>query len=74
MLEISRKDITDSKLMSYEPEVRFIKLPVTGYLDLLGITPIPSQVALINAINIQNIDLYVGLYHGDKEKTISQIL
>ena len=51
MLEISRKDITDSKLMSYEPEVRFIKLPVVGYLDLLGITPIPSQIALINAIN-----------------------
>jgi hypothetical protein len=51
MLEISRKDITESKLMSYSPEVRFIKLPVTGYLDLLGITPIPSQIALINAIN-----------------------
>jgi hypothetical protein len=51
MLEISRKDITYSKLMFYKPEVRFLKLPVTGYLDLLGITPIPSQIALINAIN-----------------------
>ena len=45
MLEISRKDITESKLMSYEPEVRFIKLPVEGYLELLNITPIPSQIA-----------------------------
>jgi len=51
MLEISRKDVTAHNLMEYEPEVRYLKLPVKGYLDLLNIEPIPSQVALINAVN-----------------------
>ncbi len=75
MLEISRKDITDSKLMSYEPEVRFIKLPVTGYLDLLGITPIPSQVALINAINNPKYRFVCGALSRRQGKTyISNII
>jgi hypothetical protein len=30
---------------------RFIKLPIEGYMDLLGITPNSSQHAIINAIN-----------------------
>jgi hypothetical protein len=30
---------------------RFIKLPIDGYMDLLGITPNTSQYAIINAIN-----------------------
>ena len=30
---------------------RFIKLPIDGYMDLLGITPNTSQNAIINAIN-----------------------
>ena len=51
MLEISRKDVTASNLMDYDAETRYIKLPVRGYLDLLDIDPIPSQTALINAIN-----------------------
>jgi len=51
MLEISRKDVTAHNLMEYEPEIRYLKLPVKGYLDLLNIEPIPSQVALINAVN-----------------------
>jgi hypothetical protein len=37
--------------MDYGSAVRFLKLPVEGYLDLLNIEPIPSQIALINAIN-----------------------
>jgi hypothetical protein len=32
-------------------EDRFIKLPIDGYMDLLGITPNTSQYAIINAIN-----------------------
>jgi len=32
-------------------EDRFIKLPIEGYMDLLGITPNTSQHAIINAIN-----------------------
>ena len=75
MLEISRKDITDSKLMSYDPEVRFIKLPVEGYLDLLGITPIPSQIALINAINNPKYRFVCGALSRRQGKTyISNII
>ena len=37
--------------MNYDTEERFIKLPIEGYLDLLGIEPNTSQTALINAIN-----------------------
>mgnify|MGYP001198883896 FL=1 len=75
MLEISRKDVTDSKLMSYEPEVRFIKLPVTGYLDLLGIIPIPSQIALINAINNPKYRFVCGALSRRQGKTyISNII
>jgi len=51
MLEISRKDVTAVNLMDYDAETRYIKLPVKGYLDLLDIDPIPSQTALINAVN-----------------------
>jgi len=51
MLEISRKDITAANLMDYDAETRYLKLPVKGYLDLLDLVPIPSQTALINAIN-----------------------
>ena len=75
MLEISRKDVTDSKLMSYDPEVRFIKLPVKGYLDLLGITPIPSQIALINAINNPKYRFVCGALSRRQGKTyISNII
>ena len=51
MIEISRSDIVSDYLMDYETEDRFIKLPIEGYLDLLGIAPNSSQSALINAIN-----------------------
>ena len=50
MLEISRKDIVDDYLMDFN-EDRFIKLPIDGYMDLLGIQPNSTQTAIINAIN-----------------------
>lgn len=37
--------------MDVEQESRFIKLPITEYLELLGIEPNTSQRAIINAIN-----------------------
>ena len=52
MLEISRKDIPTGDLVTYPSEDRFIKLPIEPYMELLGITPIPSQVAIINAITV----------------------
>jgi len=51
LIEISRTDIVPSHLMDYPTEDRFIKLPIEGYMDLLGIVPNTSQTAIINAIN-----------------------
>jgi len=50
LIDISRKDILSTELMSFD-ERKFIKLPIDGYMDLLGVTPNSSQTALINAIN-----------------------
>ena len=51
MIEISRSDIASDFHMDLPPEDRFIKLPIEGYLDLLGVNPNTSQTAIINAIN-----------------------
>ena len=51
MLEISRKDILSTNLMEFQSENRFIKLPINGYMELLGITPNSTQMAIINSIN-----------------------
>ena len=50
MLEISRKDIEPTDLMNFG-ENRFIKLPIDGYMELLGIEPNSTQTAIINAMN-----------------------
>lgn len=50
-IEISRKDIVSDYLSDYSKEDKFLKLPVEPYMDLLGIEPLPSQKAIINAIN-----------------------
>ena len=50
-IQISRADITGDALHNLQSETRFLKLPVDPYLDLLGVTPLASQVAIINAIN-----------------------
>ena len=51
MLDISRTDIISSELMNFDQSERFIKLPISEYMNLLGIEPNSSQTALINAIN-----------------------
>jgi hypothetical protein len=50
LIETSRADVETSYLMKFNDD-RFIKLPIDGYMDLLGITPNTSQYAIINAIN-----------------------
>lgn len=50
-IEISRRDITGDNILELQSETRFIKLPIPPYLELLGVEPLPSQVAIINAIN-----------------------
>ena len=51
MLDISRKDILFEDIMNFEAADRFIKLPITEYMNLLGIEPNSAQKALINALN-----------------------
>ena len=50
-VQISRQDIVSDEIFELQSEARFLKLPVNEYLDLLGVTPLPSQKAIINAIN-----------------------
>lgn len=51
MLEISRADIVGDYIQEYSKSDRFLKLPVQPYLDLLDLTPLRPQVAIINALN-----------------------
>ena len=51
MLDISRKDIISTDIMEFDSASRFIKLPISHYLDLLGTVPNSAQIALINALN-----------------------
>ena len=50
-VQVSRADIGSEYLFEYNKEHRFLKLPVPPYLDLLNIIPLPSQMAIINAVN-----------------------
>ena len=50
-VQISRADVSCGEILDLQSETRFLKLPTDPYLDLLGVTPLPSQVAIINAIN-----------------------
>jgi hypothetical protein len=50
-VQVSRVDIMSDELLNLQSETRFLKLPIDPYLELLGVTPLPSQVAIINAIN-----------------------
>ena len=51
MLDISRTDILYEDIMPFDPSERFIKLPISEYMNLLGIEPNSAQKALINALN-----------------------
>ena len=50
-VQVSRIDVPSTEIQDLQSDTRFIKLPVAPYLELLGIDPLPSQIALINAIN-----------------------
>ena len=68
-LEISRKDIPEGDLIEYSPEDRFIKLPILPYMDLLGVEPIPSQTAIINAVNNPKYRFICGAVSMPQGKT-----
>jgi PBSX family phage terminase large subunit len=69
MLEVSRADIYVEELVNYPKDERFIKLPIQQYMELLGITPIKSQVALINAINNPDYRFVVAALSRRQGKT-----
>jgi len=50
-VEVSRKDIISDQIVELGSEAKFLKLPIGPYLNLLNVTPLPSQIAIINAIN-----------------------
>jgi len=64
-MEVSRKDIILDRVVKGD----FLKVPITGYLDLLRIDPIPSQIALINAINNPKYRFIVGALSRRQGKT-----
>lgn len=51
MLTISRPDVRSDTIQDFTASERFIKLPISRYLELLGVEPIAPQIALINAVN-----------------------
>jgi phage terminase large subunit len=53
MLVVSRKDVNCDAIVEFDPQKRFIKLPIVNYLKLLNIwdTINRPQIALINAVN-----------------------
>lgn len=65
-MEISRKDITTEKVTT---KGDFLKVPIEAYLSLLGIEPIPSQIALINALNNPKYRFIVGALSRRQGKT-----
>lgn len=69
MLEISREDISPDEIVEYSKDVRFIKLPIESYLELLGIEAIRSQIALINAINSPDYRFVVAALSRRQGKT-----
>ena len=68
MIEVSRQDIIPDYLLDYPAADKFLKLPVEPYMDLLGIQPLPSQVAIINAI--LSTDSSVQQFPDVREKLI----
>ena len=65
-MEISRKDLITTEIL---PTGGFLRIPIQGYLDLLGIEPIPSQIGIINALNSDKYRFVVGALSRRQGKT-----
>ena len=52
MITVSRSDIVYDRIIESCDPRRFLKIPIEPYLNLLSVVPIPSQIALINAVNM----------------------
>jgi len=49
-LLVSRSDVVTDHIIEDLPN-RFIKVPITRYLESINVEPLPSQMAIINAVN-----------------------
>jgi hypothetical protein len=49
-VQISRADVISTEILDDLPN-KFIKLPISRYLKEIDVDPLPSQIAIINAIN-----------------------
>lgn len=49
-ITISRADVVSDHIIEDLPN-RFIKVPITRYLESINVEPLPSQIAIINAVN-----------------------
>ena len=50
-MQVSRPYVNYTEILEFDVEKRFLKLPVSGFLEVSGIEPIDPQIALINALN-----------------------
>ena len=50
-VEVSRKDIVTTEISEITSPDRFLKVPAPSYLEMLNIDPLPSQMAMVNAVN-----------------------
>jgi hypothetical protein len=74
-MEISRDDIPTDRIVDHPTAERFIKLPITNYLEILDIEPVPPQIALINALNSPKYRFVVAaLSRRTGKSTISNII
>ncbi len=50
-VEVSRKDIVTTEISEIVSPDKFLKVPAPSYLEMLNIDPLPSQMAMVNAVN-----------------------
>jgi len=66
---VSRQDINYDVINETSPQTSFIKVPIKKYLDLLGIDPVPSQIAILNAIQMEKYRFIVAAISRRQGKT-----
>ena len=67
-MEVSRKSLVTDRIITTNTK-SFLKVPIQAYLELLGISAIPSQTALINALNDPKYRFVVGALSRRQGKT-----
>lgn len=66
---VSREGIVTDRLVEFPVSERFLKLPFAAFLELEGIEPQPSQIAMINAIEDPRYRQVVGCLSRRTGKT-----